>query len=249
MGASFSGRHRWRLQRAGIDHAEVRRNAGVENRNLLLVDQAEELLCLLIGDDELDFDGKRAREFDEPGFAQFVMAPKPCHRLECRAAVDTALIGLNQQPFPEQPALMALPLVYVKPQERALHSDSLGNFHRGECQPLSSPMLARNRRLRKSHALVRKSYELAEARYARHPPCAVMSMAPSVPWDSHTNPVTVSPPWSSTFPNPSGAGMPSTNEPRSADLRVQISISIEPPPVESRMRPGRAGAPGNANSR
>src|SRR6202789_4003579 len=110
MGASFSGRHRWRLQRAGIDHAEVRRNAGVENRNLLLVDQAEELLCLLIGDDELDFDGKRAREFDEPGFAQFVMAPKPCHRLECRAAVDTTLFALIDPPFPARPAARASPV-------------------------------------------------------------------------------------------------------------------------------------------
>lgn len=56
---------------------------------------------------------------------QHVMATESGHRLERRATADAEVVALLEQPLPHEPAMMAMVLVHVKPEGRALHDPPL----------------------------------------------------------------------------------------------------------------------------
>jgi hypothetical protein len=81
------------------------------------------------------------------------------------------------------------------------------------------------------------------ASQARQPPCAVMSVAPSVPAASQRNPGTAVPSASTTRPRPSGAGICARRSPTAALGSAQTSTAIAAPPAPVRTSPGRIGGP------
>ena len=100
-----------------VDHPEQRRHARVEEPDALLVQEREQLLRLLIGDDELHLDREGAGEFKEGALVQHVVAPEAGHGAERRAAADPERIGLLEQPLPHQALVVALILVHVEAQK------------------------------------------------------------------------------------------------------------------------------------
>jgi hypothetical protein len=54
-------------------------------------------------------------------FVEHVVPAEPGHGPECRAAAYPHLVGLLQQPLPEQNAVVALVFMDVEAQKRAFH--------------------------------------------------------------------------------------------------------------------------------
>ena len=105
------------MGRFQIDGTEVRRDARVEERNVLLMDQVKEVLRFLIRDDELNLDCERSSEFEKSVLAKLVAPSKAGRRLEGGAAMNAMRGGLNEKPFPQELAVMAISLVNVESQE------------------------------------------------------------------------------------------------------------------------------------
>jgi hypothetical protein len=57
---------------------------GVEEADLLLVNQRQQPLCFFVGDDELDLHRKRAGQFKKVRLVQHAMSSESCHGLERR---------------------------------------------------------------------------------------------------------------------------------------------------------------------
>ena len=85
---------------SGLITPKARRDMGVEESDLLCVNQRQQPLRFVVGDDELDLHRKCARQFEKVRLVQYVMPPESCHGLKCRAAADAEFIRLLQQPFP-----------------------------------------------------------------------------------------------------------------------------------------------------
>src|ERR1017187_2540828 len=101
----------------GIDHAEARRDLGVEEPDVLLLNQRQKPLCFLVGDDELNLHGERARQFKKGSLVQCVMPSESRHGLKRRASADAEFIRLLHQPFPYEVMVMAMTLVHIKSQK------------------------------------------------------------------------------------------------------------------------------------
>jgi len=74
--------------------------------HFLPLNQFEELRRLLITDHEHDFHRQIARQLEEMVFMQDAVPAKPSNGAKSRTAVDAQLLGLFQQPFIEQNAVM-----------------------------------------------------------------------------------------------------------------------------------------------
>jgi hypothetical protein len=110
-------RYARRIATIGIDDAEVRWNTRVEHAHILLLNDVEQFLALLLGDDELDLDGQRARQLEEVRFVNRVMSAETRDGAERRSTADTELVGPFEQPLPRGTMVNGLPLANVEPQE------------------------------------------------------------------------------------------------------------------------------------
>jgi hypothetical protein len=108
---------RGRIGGVGIYDAELCRYAGVEQPDFFPLDEGQQLLGFLIGDDELDFNRQRARKLEEVLFVQGVMAAESSHGTEGRATADAEFVGLFEQPFPREAMAVALAFLHVESQE------------------------------------------------------------------------------------------------------------------------------------
>ncbi len=81
----------------------------------------EQLLRFRIRHDEFNFDDGGSGKVQQLLLGNLVMPAETGHRLEGRAAADAELVGLNQQPFPNDVVAVTLSFMDIEPQEGTLH--------------------------------------------------------------------------------------------------------------------------------
>src|SRR5208283_4653990 len=108
LAASAGGTRGGWVGRRRIDHAEARRYIRVEKRHLFPVEQIEQLLRFCICHDEFNFDDRRSGKVQQLLLSKLVMPAEASHRLKGRAPADAELVGLYQQPFPNDVVAVAL---------------------------------------------------------------------------------------------------------------------------------------------
>src|SRR5512146_1231991 len=101
-------------------HAELRRQARVEQLQALLAYELHQPVGIGGGDHEIHAHGFLAGEFEEMRFVHDAMAAESGDRAERRAAMDAQLLRLAQQPVVKQHAVVAAALVHEEAQVHAL---------------------------------------------------------------------------------------------------------------------------------
>ena len=104
-----------------IQNAESGGNQRVEHAHLLGAYEVQQPLCFLVGDHELHLDRERSGELEEMVFVQHVVPAEAGHGAKRRSAADAELIGLFEQPLPQQATVVAGVLVNIESAEGSLH--------------------------------------------------------------------------------------------------------------------------------
>src|SRR5262249_51207549 len=115
-----------RILRIRVEHAEVSRDPGIEEPDVLRAHQLQQLAGFLVRDDELDLDRQCPGKLKETGLMQHVMTAESRHGAKGGAAPDSQFVSLLEEPFPEQLPVVAIAFVYVESQERSFHFALLG---------------------------------------------------------------------------------------------------------------------------
>jgi hypothetical protein len=79
------------------------------------MNQVEQLLRFLVGNDELDFDYLRALQIKELFLDELVIASEAGHGAKRRSAANPKLVGAHEQPFPDDAVMVPLTFVDVEP--------------------------------------------------------------------------------------------------------------------------------------
>jgi hypothetical protein len=103
------------------DDPKFRRQTGVDETEILVMEAFEQAICQLIRENEFDFHGQLACEFEEVRGVQDAVTPEPFDRLEDGSAVNSHAPGVLQQPFVEQLVFMSYVFVNVEAQVRTVH--------------------------------------------------------------------------------------------------------------------------------
>src|SRR5437763_899984 len=133
-----------------FDGAELRRNARVENADVLLFQQRQHRLGFVLRHHKLDFDRHVGGKLEKMFLVQNAVPAKPRNRAKSRSTMDPQLLGLLEQPLEQRDVPMRAVFVDIEAQDRAIHADSLlyraimpppscTPHARAECQGWSSP--------------------------------------------------------------------------------------------------------------
>src|SRR6185295_7046484 len=124
------------------------RNTGVDNADALATQQVQHSLGFLVGDHELDLDGHVRRELEEVLFVQDAMPSVTGNRAKRRAAANTQLFSLFEQPLVQDDVRLLAILVNVKAQQLAVHRACLLSSRERTCVSTAAIMAPPTRRAR-----------------------------------------------------------------------------------------------------
>src|ERR1700685_3177568 len=108
-----------------LDRAELDGRAGEEDAYALVPQQCKQLRCLVIGDDEIHFNGHVRGEFEKVLFVQDSVAAESRDCANRRTAAYPKLLRLLEQPLEQRDVAVFPILVHVESQQRAVHGASL----------------------------------------------------------------------------------------------------------------------------
>lgn len=97
-----------------VDHTVFGKHPHVKNRNVLLLDQLQELRSFLLADHEHDFHRQITRQFEKVVFVQDAVLTKTGNGAEGRSTVYAQFSGPFEQPFIKQNTTMTTMLVDIE---------------------------------------------------------------------------------------------------------------------------------------